>query len=161
MIRYIILLAIFSAGVGAIVFSFHPLENLKDSETWQTTDAVITSSEIQKNETRKKTPGSSTYKTRITYQPKVTFIYTIDGKEYRGDRINFSYQSYSDIKEAKEIQGSYPVDKEISVFYNPEDPAESVVSRDAQALFLITYFGILISCWAAWYMIKPFVRKTT
>ncbi|PXA03335.1 hypothetical protein DDZ13_13005 [Coraliomargarita sinensis] len=159
MIRYIILLSIFLAGIWLIAFSLSPLDNQTHSETWQTAQAVITSSEIKKHQTRRKAPGSSKYKTRITYQPRLTYVYAIDGSEYQGDRLDFSHRSYSDMQVAKKVQGTYPVGREIEIFYNPENPSESVIIRDGKMIFPLTFFGILLSSWAAWRIVKPLIGK--
>ena len=159
MIRYAILLIIFGAGIWAIAFSFSPLENKKDSESWERANAVIRSSDVEKFERKEKKPGDSYAKTKITYKPKITYSYRVEENEYTGDRIDFSNLSYSDLQKAKEVLQTYTIGKEIEIFYNPLVPAEAVITRDAQAIIPLTYFGILLSCWSVWCIVKPFIRK--
>jgi hypothetical protein len=159
MIRYLILITLFAAGIWSIILSFSPLENQKRSESWQSTRAIITSSGVEQFERKEKKPGGTDTKTKITYKPKLSYSYSIENKEYTGNRLDFSNQSYQDPQIAKDIQQSYAIGKETEIFYNPLDPKESVITRDGQAIIPLTSLGVLLSCWSAWCIIGPIIRK--
>lgn len=159
MTRYLILIAIFGAGVWAIIFSFRPLENQERSETWLSTNATITSSEIEQFERTQKKTGSSGTEKVITYKPKLTYAYSVAGTTYSGDQLNFSSTSYRDKSVAEGIQTAYPNGASIDVFYNPQNPAESVLNREGEAITLLTYFGALLCLWSAWCLLKPIIAE--
>ena len=145
MIRYLILLSLFSVGIWAIVFSLSPLEKQKESQSWNSTVAVVRSSEVQQFERKEKQATDSRIKTKISYRPEVVFSYSIAGHEYTGKRLNFSHRSYRDLEVAQDIQETYVPGQEIEIFYNPANPSESVIIRDGEAIIPLTYFGALLA----------------
>lgn len=60
----------------------------------------------------------------------VSYEYVVDNKVYRNNVVRFDQQLLSSHR--KEILvASYPAGKRVDVFYDPDDPGESVLERDS------------------------------
>lgn len=60
-----------------------------------------------------------------SYVPRVSYVYTVSGRTYRGD--NFMYNSpdeFNDIQ-IKALMGRYKIGSEVPVLYNSSNPEES------------------------------------
>ena len=77
-------------------------------------------------------------------QPRATatvrYRYAVDGEEYEG----IEQREFAAIAEADELLHGYPVGREFSIYYNPTDPAESVIDVTLSAeTFLHLAIGVL------------------
>lgn len=93
------------------------------SKSWPTVEGEITRSVI----TEKLDDDS-----RTRYTLHVDYDYTIDrsrftGKRFKGDRIEFVSPDYHDHEEAKSVLSRYPLGEKVTVYYDPENPAKSVL----------------------------------
>jgi hypothetical protein len=64
------------------------------------------------------------------YHPQVRYEYVVDGREYAATRIALmdraaSWRSYAD-----RVIARYPYGREITVYYDPDDPRQAVLERD-------------------------------
>jgi len=68
-------------------------------------------------------------------QPQVVYSFELDDKTYQGNRISFSEPNYF-LKHAREHAVKelvlYPIGKRLTVFYNPNNPNESVIHKGVQ-----------------------------
>ena len=63
--------------------------------------------------------------------PRVVFMYTVGAVEYKGERIMFEdkfFHTYSS-GEAYDMVDKYPVGADVTVYYNPANPAEATLER--------------------------------
>ncbi len=93
------------------------------SESWPTVEGVITFAEVRVHQPSVRDRRELGLKTR--YTPRITYRYQVDGKTYENHVIGrYGYTS----KWASGIsRGQYAVGKPVTVYYNPENPAESVL----------------------------------
>jgi hypothetical protein len=69
-------------------------------------------------------------KGQIHYHPSITYRYQVDGKNYIGKRSRYDgHPSFYNEQQAQQIVDAHPKDSEIEVYYNPANPADSVLSR--------------------------------
>jgi len=61
----------------------------------------------------------------------VTYTFTVDGKQYKGDRIAFSYATMSSCQAVNSLC-QYPKGKVVSVSYEPDDPSLCVLTPGVQ-----------------------------
>jgi len=61
------------------------------------------------------------------YLPSVRYTYLVNGKSYTGTRITSSDMYQKTLSLANDILRDYPVGGEVYVFYNPSDPATSLL----------------------------------
>lgn len=81
--------------------------------------------------------GGSIEESKLTWQgvrsprarPVVTYRYQVGGESYLGTRIEFSFARIYFTPEAQAVLERYPVGSEVTVYYDPADPAESTLEQ--------------------------------
>ncbi len=129
------LLFVTLGGICCYSFLYRPLSLVAKSASWSPNAAVVTSSKVDRNISRTRKKTSVSYSIHIDYQ------YNYQGKTYRGDRYAFfrSKNMYTSEKGAVEaIVRRHPVGTKMTCLVNPENPAESVISRK------ISYDSLLV-----------------
>ena len=84
---------------------------------WQETEGVVISSEVYSSQDSE---GGTTYCLDISYE------YTVDNITYMGYRVSYSSENSCD-SWSQNADKDYPEGAEISVYYDPADPGESVL----------------------------------
>ena len=74
---------------------------------------------------------------QFSYKAEVIYRFEVDNVGYKGSGIGLDESSYFMKFLAKRIVEKYPENSEVIVFYNPEDPHESYLKKEAS---LLTYF---------------------
>lgn len=78
--------------------------------------------------------------------PKVVYQYTVNGKQYRGDRICIGDSTGAGRPGASETVEKYKVGKAVQVYYDPGDPASSVLDPSFNpSLFIMVVMGLFFS----------------
>lgn len=72
------------------------------------------------------TTGSDT----LTFEPRVSYSYTVNGTVLTGKRIDFTRVQSLGEDEAQERLGHFPVGRTVSVLYDPANPKNSVLDRE-------------------------------
>lgn len=141
-----ITLGIIFAIVGAalfFLFAFPPLHYASASKSWPTVSGTIIKSEIDIWRNDGKTH----------YQPDIVYSYNVDNKKYTSSKITVGDPPLdNNITPAKRLQAEYPVDNEVTVFYDPEVPASAALKPGIQggdymlaAIAAIFFFAGLIA----------------
>ena len=81
-----------------------------------------------------------------TYEALVKYQYEVSSRQYTSSRYAYGMASSSNRQEAQRIVAAHPPGRKIKVWYDPEDPAESVLQL---AVPTINYFLLLF--------LQPFV----
>lgn len=84
------------------------------------------------------TPRDASWTGRRGFRSRVIYSFGADGQIYGGDRVAFGANAASTL--AGLISGAadrYPAGSEVTVYYNPDNPAESVLERRAAGLVII------------------------
>jgi len=127
-------------GVGLTFWGWNILQNARASAAWPTADGVVTRSQVS---------HSTDAEGGDSYQPQVTYKYSANNLSYENDTIKFGENSYSSRKKADEIAATYPIGKNVTVYYDPEKPDRSVlepgVSGGSYIVIGIGVFFILIT----------------
>lgn len=66
------------------------------------------------------------------FMPKLTYRFEVDGKICRGDRIRPTEQSSANRTAAEEAIAPYAVGGDVTIYYDPHDPANSVLRPGAE-----------------------------
>jgi hypothetical protein len=116
----------------------------KNSITWPTAVGTILTSDV-----KKETSSSSNNGTVTTYKPEICYSYKVEGIEYISNRIRplFNYSSSSSTK-AFTLTRKYPVNSQITIYYNPKKPKVSVIEPGLKAdniVFLLFGPAILVA----------------
>lgn len=107
--------------VGAAMTWFmtvRPVLRIVEARSWPEVPCTVTSSQVQSHSDSDGT----------TYSIEVTYSYEIDGREYTGDRYDFSVGSSSGYQGKAEIVERHPPGSETVCRVDPEDPQRSVMS---------------------------------
>ena len=108
----------FIGEVGDIVRGFA-------SKSWSSTQGVVLSSRVSSS------PGLD-----VIWHPVVTYQYTVDDRAFEGDVIAFHSLSGprvggSNRADVQEMADGYAVGTTVEVYYDPQDPAVSVLQPGA------------------------------
>jgi len=88
------------------------------SREWPSTPGFIQNSEIIFEGIR--SPRS---------QPKICYTYLVNGTQYQGSRINFSFARVFYRTKAAEALAHFPLYSTVTVFYDPDQPEQSTLEQ--------------------------------
>lgn len=127
-------------GAGLTVWGWSILQNARTSMTWPTAEGVITESEVTKSEDAE---GGDSYKPEIAYQ------YTVENQRHESYTIKYGENSYGSRGRAQTVADTYPVGRQVIVYYDPEQPGRSVlepgVSSGSYIVLGVGLFFILLT----------------
>jgi hypothetical protein len=133
------------------------------SENWDKGTATITSSEIEKTESRSKDAQGLT-QTSTSYSVRVTYAYTVEGNNYEGNTVGFGTMSHNERTDAQEELKSYPQGKSIDVYYDPENPSDSVLKKGVfwpmYIVIVVMVIMLIGSIWASFALTKYLKKRT-
>jgi uncharacterized protein (DUF1330 family) len=114
-----------------------------ESKAWPSVQGEVTSSEVKK--TRRREPGGDPddkHKSWTTYSAQVKYAYEVGGKRFESYRIAFD--TTEGRSEARKIVARFPKGAVVDVFYDSDEPGESVLVRGGSALNSLTLNGIAV-----------------
>ena len=143
-----VFLTIFALIWSGMVLSFdgfmgHGFYKQLESAHYPSATATITHSEVKSHPTSK---GGTSYNAVIEY------TFTVGDQKFAGDRIRYGLHS-SSYASASQSVGAYPVGSTGPVFYNPANPAESLLSPGVTGedfmgpLFLTPFNMVMFGLW--------------
>jgi len=109
-------------------------------KSWPTTVGKIIRSEVTttlQHHSRPNRPGRS-YDVTM-YHPRIVYAYEVGGLSFQGDDIGWSTSANRPAVAEKQVK-RHPLNAQVRVFYNPDDPAEATLSPAAGKLPLILWF---------------------
>jgi hypothetical protein len=128
-----------SAGLGLFLLLFGLLQQRQALalQTWPSTAGVVIASEL-----RSFTEWQDNVQ-RTFYTPGVVYRYTVGGREYTSDRYSLGAESNWGRPEiVQQKLARYPVETKVTVYYNPQSPAEAVLERRVTGGWLIWALGM-------------------
>jgi len=111
----VVVLLVFGLVLGG--FGLYRYTMGKESVSWPMVKGKITYSRAEPKKV----------KTGHEYRPSVKYAYTVDGTSYKGNRITASDVYQKTLSGAKDILKKYPTGGEVSVYYDPADPARALL----------------------------------
>jgi len=72
------------------------------------------------------------------YVPRIVYSYEVGGHDYQGDEVGWSTTSNRRAVAEKQIK-RYPLQTQVQVFYNPDNPAEATLSTSIGMLPVILW----------------------
>ena len=154
-----------SFGFGSMIFlgvGLWMINKGMQSENWDKGTATITSSEIEKTESKSKDAQGFT-QTSISYSVRVKYSYIVEGSNYDGNTVGFGTMSHNERSDAQEELKSYPKGKTIDVYYDPEKPSDSVLNKGVfwpMYIVIVVMVIILIgSIWASFALTKYLKKR--
>lgn len=120
-------------------------EAQRDRESWSRVPAKMLYSRVEK-----RTDNQADGHVYVTYSARFRYEYRVAGTAYEGTRYSLAGDWSSSDRETheKELRG-FPEGGEVTVWVNPQNPAESVLRLDEESFpdttllqFLLIFFGI-------------------
>jgi hypothetical protein len=89
------------------------------SRDWPSTKGKIVKSRVELSSGRDMT----------TVEPKIQYEYQVGGRPYQSDQIHSGDKIFESIskEETYDLVDRYPVGREVTVYYNPNNPAEAAL----------------------------------
>jgi len=116
----------FLIGVAAVAYYFYARRKASKTYSWPATEGRIEISRVTVSEDWDPDTNTRT----ISYAPEVRYSYKVNGKDYLGSRIWFGgAPGGSNRRKVEAIVARYPLGSRVTVYYNPEKPAEAVLVR--------------------------------
>ena len=93
------------------------------------------------------------------YQAEIKYRYEVDGLEYISDRLDFGTYKHKYKSEVYPTgtTNKYPVGKNVTVYYDPIDPEQAVISREVK---MNTYTNLLAGIFATIVGVFLFLRSS-
>lgn len=104
--------------------TFKKISEARQSANWPQTEAEITRSEVKTGQNRG----------RPSWDPIVSYRYSVDGKNYTSSDIAFRGYSTPIPSHAEEVVNKYPVGSKHPVYYSPEDHSKAVLEKGSNWL---------------------------
>ncbi|WP_380879115.1 hypothetical protein ACFB49_20470 [Sphingomonas sp. DBB INV C78] len=107
---------------------------LSASDAWEETQARVLASSYHAHESTDSDGDRS-----VSYEPLIRYLYTVEGREYRGRAIRLSNDtSFNDSYEADDFVAAFPAGRVVPVYYDPADPKDAaLIIEPPSALLLI------------------------
>lgn len=124
-----VLPALLLGGIGLIMLTgtMRNINRCKDVVNWTKTRAVVESSSVEKHQRPRYNAGIRQGYSSVYFSPKIEYSYTVMGTPFRSNGYQNFAGTYSATskEEAAHIVADYPVGKEVSITYDPNNPADA------------------------------------
>lgn len=122
-------------GAGLTYWGWNILQTAKASASWPTVEGVVTSSEV--SHSTDSDGGDS-------YSPEVTYRYQVGDVFYENNTIKFGENAYSSRRKAENIAATYPAGRDVTVYYDPDQPDRSVLEPGGSGgSYIVLGIGLL------------------
>jgi hypothetical protein len=106
--------------------------NSHSLDEWQTTEGEISYSELAH--------GSGVCGPGLTIASMVGYDFKVDGVTYYSTHISYGADALSC---GRELADTYPAGKKVTVYYDPENPDNSVLKKTGMNVFISILIGLL------------------
>ncbi len=129
--------------IGLGVFLIYRTQQSKKkaqlSQNWPATQGQITNSHVSRS-----VDTDSDGSTSTMYSAQVAYTYQVGGQAYSGHNIGFGFNpSYSNQSKAQATAARYSVGSPVSVYYDPSNPSDAVLERQASGSNVSMILGII------------------
>jgi hypothetical protein len=124
-------------GLGLLVLAIVQMSKAKKASAWPTVPGTVLSSGLEEHRSHDSDGGTS-----VNYEPRVQYQYAIMGSPFTGYRLSFGNASYSYNIAARKI-AAYPQGAQVTVYYNPDDPSDSVLEPKAAGGVVLIVIGVI------------------
>jgi hypothetical protein len=106
---------------------------------WPTTAGRIIRSDVTTTQQQHRRPNRSSGDYNVTmYVPRIVYSYEVGGHAYEGDEVGWSTSSNKRSVAEKQVK-RYPLQSQVQVFYNPDNPVEATLSTSIGVLPVILW----------------------
>lgn len=130
------ILAFGAAGVIAILSYVRSQKKSETCQKWALTPGTVVSSSIHQSTTISQDDPP-------TYTPQIRYVYYVMGELYQGSRVFIGPIPSRRRSQAEQIVARYPAGATVTVYYDPNKPADAVLERSAPGNTAVLILGIL------------------
>jgi hypothetical protein len=116
-------------GGGALVSGIAMVAKARRMAAWPSAPGVVVRSEVITKRDTGADPGTPSR----SYHARVEFSYAVAGRQYRGSRVGVADAGGTLPGVAESVARRYAAGKEVTVYYNPQSPGESLLERTGAA----------------------------
>jgi hypothetical protein len=132
---------VMSFGLGLALYSYKSINLARASLRWPSVPARIVSSEVKATERTGEKKHVYT-----TYRADISFVYTLNGKEYTGHQPSIDQPEKSFATDAKALVARYPAGKSVTARYNPSDIFEAILEPGpATSSYVAFIVGLILA----------------
>jgi hypothetical protein len=96
-------------------------------DRWKTTQAKILISQLKKHSTYN--PDWRVWRTSYSWHLK--YLYWVERSRYIGKKLHLAQRaSYTDPLTPKALIKRYPAGRELTIYYNPNNPSEAIIEKN-------------------------------
>ena len=119
-------LGFLTAGFLFSIFYLFDISQAFIARSWPTVQGEILSSSVGES-----MEMSSKGRGRPRYDGNVTYSYSVNDQSFQNDRVCFGYQKdLASYENANQIRSKYPKGKKVKIYYDPNNPEESVLQTN-------------------------------
>lgn len=138
--REVFSLILVAAGLTALGYSIWLRFRVRQSRSWPTAPGQVVYSE-KAYETLRHGPHR-TAGGRIT-KADVRYRFAVGGEEYTGNTVCIGREIYTSFDaRADRVLTRYPLGADVTVYYNPENPADCCLEQRSEATGILTGAGV-------------------
>lgn len=135
---------ILSMGMTALIVGMQEVVGANRSGKWLAVSGTIIRSEVKISEDRRSRSSSRMSEIVQSYQPDVAYRFTVNNTSLTGDRIKFGMVSNASL--AEKTVRKYPLDKEVDIYYDPDNTNQSVLEPGySWGLLLMPILGLVVT----------------
>jgi hypothetical protein len=135
-ITLFILVFLVMLNIIGLAVIFYMRRKMSQASGWPSTNGVVTASSVEAR--------SSGEDEGFTDYPVVRYSYQVGGQAFQGNRIALGPETGG--SGARKTVARYATGAPVTVFYNPQNPAEAILEKKAPAQALIWIILGLFDC---------------
>lgn len=119
-------------GIVLLFIYFRNLAKVRASQTWSTAQGTVIQSWVRKSNSTDSDGSVSS-----SYHPEIHYSYQIMGVDYQGNKIAFGPKVGGNRSGAEKMVEKYPTGANVTVYYQPDKPANAVLERSISKISLV------------------------
>ena len=118
------------------LIQYKEITKIVSSENWIEGKAKVTVSLIR----------NTVIDSKTIYYPDIEYIYQVDEIEYRNNKVNIIRPQFNSSEKVKMIVSQYPIETEISIFYNPKKTKQSIMFKGGyqKSLYITLGYSVFL-----------------
>ncbi|HEY5706791.1 MAG TPA: DUF3592 domain-containing protein [Terrimicrobiaceae bacterium] len=143
----IFILIFVAVGLGFAAFAARGVIQARASSAWPQVSGEITHSEITDSDS--------------SYSPLVRYKYSVSDRSFAGERICFGLdRMFAGYKFAQRYTQRYPVGSPVAVYYDPDQPSQSVLEPGiTKRAFIPMAFGLGFAIFGGWFALLSWLFR--
>ena len=135
-LRTLFAVVVIVVGIGAMLYAWRDLRRVQAAQSWPVARGEIIESQVVR--------GRSVRQQRAVWEARIRYRYEARGREYTGNTIVIGGTlDTEDRQRAQDRVDRWPVGASVPVFYDPGNPADGCLEREAEGFWFVTGIGAL------------------